>query len=389
MSGHTPSDKHAARWAVDPLLEAIAQALIALREPTATPDELQRLQREGLLDVAEQGGLSVRQLADSIREWRRSGAAVEPASGPQEVTEGAQEPEPLPQPQIIPLGGPLPNEPTLARQHAVSRVLAASLAEDLTIWEPITRFRREHLSGTLLAWKAVERWVAERKESDGPPSYWLSEVPISQEQIARGRETAPVGHTTLSVTVTVPLPSSPQDDGNSGIGMLEQRLLEYLVPHRVNPTWTFVAAGGVLDALRQISENLAPAHPHDPQADSTLRPWWTRAQATTFVLTGLAPFVTGYKAIDLDFDPTVPLDQIVEQVAQARRALVGERARELSPKHLHLAVFSAERPDEPWQARQEAWNTIYPQWAYPGKQKSNFIRDSLAAKRRLLLQDHE
>jgi hypothetical protein len=154
----------------------------------------------------------------------------------------------------------------------------------------------------------------------------------------------------------------------------------YLLPGRANSAWTFVAVGGVLDGLRWLADYLA---------SETVRPWWSKAQAVTFVLTGLVPFVAVYKGLDYVIDPLLPLNQIVEQVAQLRRSLVGERAREMDSKHLHLAVFASERPEEPWDTRRGVWNETYPQWEYPDKQKSNYIRDSLAAKRRLLLQERQ
>ena len=89
----------------------------------------------------------------------------------------------------------------------------------------------------------------------------------------------------------------------------------------------------------------------------------------------------------LPVDPLLPLEQVLEQVARARRSKVGDRAREMSAKHLHLAVFGAEHPEAPWSERLDAWNTTYPDWAYSENRRSNFIRDSVAAKRRLLLQE--
>ena len=399
-----PPRGHAAQWGCEPLLDAIAQALVATGASPATPDELGRLQREGLLDLAEQEEISAAELADTITTWRRGSTSasgesdLRPHIEVDEQDEVDKETTPASAtgsapPLMIPTGGPLPDEPTLARQSAVSRILAASLDEDEAIWRRITRFRREHLGGNLLAWDAVDGWVADHRPgaSFQPRTYWLADIPVSVEQIERGRATAPVGYTTLPLMITVPLPlpDRPDDERNSGVGRLEPKHLVYLVPRHERPRWAFVEADGVLDTLRWLAEDLAPAHRHDPQADRTRRPWWTRAQASVFVLTGLAPFVAVLKPLQLALDPTAPLEQIVAQVTQARLRLVGARARELSRKHLYLAVFSAERSDQPWQARQEAWNGMYPEWEYPEKQKSNFIRDSLAAKRRLLLQERE
>ncbi len=392
----TPPGGRAAQWSQELLVDAITQALAAAGEPPATSDDYQRLQQEGLLELAEQGELSTDQLAASIREWRadvssearaNNAAAVGVSGGATPPPAGSETPQPL----MLPAGEPLPDEPMLARRYAISRILAASLDEDVTIWERITRFRQEHLGGRPLAWEAVDAWVAAHQSGDAfrPQTYWLSDIPISREQIEWGAKTAPVGHTTLSLTITTPLPWPDRldDQRSSRIGRLEPKQLEYLTPGHENSRRAFVEAGGALHTLWELAKDLAPAHRHDPQADTTRRPWWTRAQASTFVLTGLAPFVAAYEALQVDLDPTTPLKDIIAQVTQARLRLVGARARELSHKHLQMAVFSVERSDEPWATRQEAWNVAYPEWKYPEKQKSNFIRDSLAAKRRLLLQE--
>lgn len=369
------------QWGGEPLVTAITQALQAAGEPMVTDEELRRLQQEGLLDLADQGELSATHLADSIRAWRAEATADTNAMGG--VTAPHVTSETL-QPLMLPTSGALPDDPAVARRYAVSRVLTAELAGDATVWERITRFRRTALGARLLAWEAVERWVTDQHDREGQPGYWLSGVPIATEQVARGMETAPAGYTTLSLTMTVPLPppwrAPARDAGDGELAQLEPRFLEYLAPGRPNPAWTFVAVGGVLEDLRQLANVLA---------SEAVRPWWSAAQAATFVLTGLAPYVAVYKGVAYVIDPLLPLNQIVEQVAQLRRGLVGERAREMGPKSLSLAVFASERPEEPWDTRRGVWNETYPQWEYPEKQKSNFIRDSLAAKRRLLLQERQ
>ena len=295
-SSGTPS----ARWGDDNRARhAIAEELARHGEPPATQDELLRLQHDELLNAAEQGEVPYSELAATIREWRHgrsSGDEVIRERGDgADTDEHTAAPETGPrnrQPLMIPLGGTLPDEPRLARQHAVSRVLAASVSEDLAIWERIVRFRLQQLGGSLLAWVAVDRWVTDHGVSarSHAPSYWLSEVPVSLEQLDRGAKDAPVGYTTLSLKVTAPLPSHREshDEHTLGVGRLEPKALKYLRPGDVNPTWRYVAAGSVLDDLRRLSEELAPVDLFDRDADMTLRPWWTRAQATTFALTGLA-----------------------------------------------------------------------------------------------------
>ena len=60
----------------------------------------------------------------------------------------------------------------------------------------------------------------------------------------------------------------------------------------------------------------------------------------------------------------------------------------MSDKHLRIAAFVAERPeDEAWEKRMMAWNKAFPDTKFPGyryEHKSNFTRDAIQARNRLL-----
>lgn len=130
----------------------------------------------------------------------------------------------MPSPMVA-RDAPLPDDPFEARRVAVSRVLAADLAG----WEEVRDFRRASLGGRLLDWEEVAGWVFAQSDAppdgDGPPSYWLSDVPVSEEQVRRGTQTAQEGFTAVG-PFTVPLPFRR----NGLPGRLERRLVEYLVP---------------------------------------------------------------------------------------------------------------------------------------------------------------
>jgi hypothetical protein len=112
-----------------------------------------------------------------------------------------------------------------------------------------------------------------------------------------------------------------------------------------------VRAGGTLDRLRRLSLALADNYQWDP------------AQASTFVLTGLIPYSQAW-------------------AERLQGALVrGRRPREITPKHLELALFTVEREGEPLTARMTAWSSQHPEWKYA--QVTNFGRDSREAVRRL------
>lgn len=87
-----------------------------------------------------------------------------------------------------------------------------------------------------------------------------------------------------------------------------------------------------------------------------------RWQATVFVLTGLIPLAEKY----------------VESVVTKR----GRRSREMTHKHLELAVFTIMHEGETLAARMAEWNSVYPRWAY--RTVEHFGGDSRLAVRRLV-----
>ena len=144
-----------------------------------------------------------------------------------------------------------------------------------------------------------------------------------------------------------------------------------------------VAAGGVLDELRVVSDRLARRHT------------WTPAQATTFVLTGNTPLVSPLRVkvqsshipalsrLVLTVDPAISPRELAEHYRQARQQFVGKRHRSMSEKHTTLVTFMNTRPPKETYARSmTAWNRKYPKWKY--KAVSNFGRDVKTARKRLL-----
>jgi hypothetical protein len=351
------------------ILRARAEQLAREKQPLVFLPRLDEWVGPSVLERAEQGELGAAELAAIIERWY---AVLSPARHSLSTA-------------MIPVADRLPGDPMRSRRVAVSRVLAADLVTDSALWARIDRFRKRYLLDTLLAWEVVDSWVGVHQQEEGSASYSLNEVPVSREQVQGGIPVAPEGYTTLTLTVTVPLPEfstlepETRNDVGAGVGRLESRWLEYLNPESTTTTRSTVTAGRALDALRELSQVMA---------DQKMYPWWTRAQASTFLLTGLVPYVETYGTFQLDINPLLPLNKIMEQVEQTRHNLVGERARDMSLKHLHLAVFTAEHPDEPWADRLRTWNDEYPEWRYPESRRSNFARDSLVAKRRLLLQEY-
>ncbi len=171
-------------------------------------------------------------------------------------------------------------------------------------------------------------------------------------------------------------------------------LLEYGIPDnewlQVCPT----AKGGDLDYLRKISESLADTYK------------WSKAQATVFVLTDIAPEIPLYKAewelnfgfkalsrINLTLDPALTDKEVSEIYRRTRQEQLKKdkkgkvRFRILSDKAYSLAIFEAEQPEENTYAeKMRAWNKLRPEWEYT--EVSNFGRDSNQAIRRLIQPDY-
>jgi hypothetical protein len=219
----------------------------------------------------------------------------------------------------------------VSERHQVLAILWAKEAEA----DPdVVAFRKEVLRGRLLQVEDVEGWLEEHAKADGP--------------------------------------------GKSERGSQIQ-VLAYAIPadrwERCIPT----AASRVLERLRQIVERLSERYR------------WQEAQATIFVLTGRTPLVPPAEAkiereaIVLTVDPSLTPRQVANYYRQFKKEILGGgRIKALSLKHLQLAAFAANRPnEEPWAKKMEAWNRSVPkEWRY--ENGSYFKRDCLQAQRRLL-----
>ena len=254
------------------------------------------------------------------------------------------------------------------RVEAVSILLASEAARD----PAVIAFRRSVLADHLLDRAEVGEWIERQGQQDGGPSMLLSvAVPASRIDLETkpGRILVKWRRKTLEATSA----SRPS--------------LAYGVPDDAWSRDVPVRIGGTLDRLRELSEQLSRHYR------------WDQAQATIFVLTGAIPLVSPIRAkmepnlmrpsatarVVLTIDPTASPAQVAKAYARVRSSWLG-RYRALSPKHLRLATFLAERPgEETWAERLKTWNAraSAPE-RYEGHQVSNFARDCKRAKKRLL-----
>jgi hypothetical protein len=143
------------------------------------------------------------------------------------------------------------------------------------------------------------------------------------------------------------------------------------------------AATDVLDRLRELGAELSGAYR------------WSPAQATAFVLTGLAPRVEPVAArvegghpvgastrIVLEIDPAVDPSEVARRYQRIRRQMVPARLREPDERSLALALHAADHPDADLDASLEAWNRAHPSMAY--RDPRWFERELALARRRIL-----
>lgn len=259
--------------------------------------------------------------------------------------------------------------PNITRRMALSLALAELAEEDSFVQD----FRTKVLGDQLMTNEEVESWIQCQAGADGKPTRW-----------------GPVALAADTVIVQSPTGfgiSPPETVSNvQGVSV---NFLAYTSAggesHRSMPT----AVGGVLERLRLLSVRLARQF------------LWAESQATLFVLTGSIPLVNlvGTRVqfrtqlpvlsrITPMIDPTLSPREVADHYARVRRRFRGRRNREITSKHLRLALFAADKTKgSSYRQRMAAWNDEHSQWSY--SRVTNFARDCAQARRRLLYPDYD
>jgi hypothetical protein len=256
--------------------------------------------------------------------------------------------------------------PSDKRAEAVAAILARDAADDPIV----ASFRESALRRKLLKPADIEQWVQRHAKEDGRATTYLR-VPLP-------------GNTdiTISQDGLVPTPTFQVGVDHPAVGT-EVEVLEYGVP---GETWVRrlpVTRDSVLHELKNLSKTLAQRY------------GWQSAQATGFVLCGLAPELTSLKAevsirtpevtsrIILSIDPALSPADVARAYKLARSRISTSRHRPLQEKKQMLAIFMASRPTSETKRRaMDAWNQKYPNWKY--SEIRNFGRDAAAARLQLL-----
>jgi hypothetical protein len=207
----------------------------------------------------------------------------------------------------------------------------------------IVRFRSNLPNSQVLAPEAMWNWIsqcADAERIEGGPTEWLHDVPWDALQPHRQGYLLPMD---VADRIHVPTHQLPRVLG----GTTEE-------PR---------SAGGILDVARLLAVWMlewSSIWANDPWLEQSQRLLWGQARAATFLLTGYVPLIRPEQ---------IPLPP-------------GRGVRSQSPKHLQLAVFTAQHPNQSIRTRMEAWNERYPEWAYT--RDTAFARDSSQAVVRLL-----
>lgn len=273
---------------------------------------------------------------------------------------------------------PLKEEgPLESHLEAVSLELAKEASEQSNV----VGFRSDILSGLLIPFAGVPRWVEDRLAEDGDPVPLLS-LPVPAGHEIQHQEEAPELY-----LLSPPMTISRQIEGD--VWKVTRVMLEYGAPG-TGVMRRFVRPGGVLDRLRRLSEDLESAYR------------WQRAQATIFVLTGLPPILPA-ASVDVEYHGdgrgltariVLRVDASMSPAAVARvyrnaRSTIpvpAARARRpmISEKHLELARFLSDHDPRPtWRKLLARWNSAHPEWKYAEDRWKNFARDSRHAFQRI------
>lgn len=227
-------------------------------------------------------------------------------------------------------------------------------------------FRERHLGRGLLPPDRVHSWVKSRAKTEGKPSFWAVAA-VPSEQVER------VG---LELRLKKAIPT------RSG-ATLERRVLRVAVMSGP-PITEFTRAGGALEDLRYCAERLCERFP------------WREDEAAAFVLMDRPPSapvivanaverspLTAASRIALTIDPMATPEEVADFYRTLRARWSDSKQRTQSDKHVSLAKFLHQAPDDrDWDELFARWNRENDEWSY--KLKHNFKRDALQALERLL-----
>lgn len=269
--------------------------------------------------------------------------------------------------------------PAGKRFQALSRIIATLANRE----EDICKFREEVLGGQLLTPEEVPQWIESMSETEGASfqiAFTVLQAPGWEDEVVKQAKAW----------------AAARKQGETYPANASRKVLSYVVP---DPEWTSAAIineRGILGRLKRLAKRY--------------RSFWPEAWAVHFILTGeacpvsyatvgmsLAPLVSskgaegmvhfGIDKITLRVSPHITGDEVKGYFLEAKKRCLKKtisqtKSRQLSDKHLALAVFAAENPVAySWPGMMKEWNKQNPKWKY--KHSFNFARDCRRAYKNL------
>jgi len=252
------------------------------------------------------------------------------------------------------------------RFEALTKIISCQLNRD----DEVRNFRQEVLGNKLLSDKEFAKWLIEQVNMEQPTETislditggggwqerFLAEASSFVEAQTVGKE---YPHERKRTTISYRLPS------NVSARNWVQRTIS-------------INKKGTLSRLKKASEKI------------TGYGFWTEAQSIYFILTGIAHPISParvtakfshFNTIILEVFPHVPGVMVEKLYQEARKMFMG-KTKEITEKHLALAVFAAEQYGS-WNMKMKSWNKKYPDWKYPDTARSTFARDCRVAYERV------
>tara|TARA_Y100000590_G_scaffold84071_1_gene93783 strand:+ start:20823 stop:21854 length:1032 start_codon:yes stop_codon:yes gene_type:complete len=241
--------------------------------------------------------------------------------------------------------------PNVDRVSALSVAIATIASKS----NPVINFRANELNKKIIDASQIEKWISSQKAKQNSSKFISSfEIPNSHK---------PIQNKDGSYKISPPLHITKVEG-------VEEKYLYYLDKKLVNIKKISVIKDSLLDKLRKLSIQISEEFS------------WDKSESTMFILTDYIPRIypvnskyiknnnfKGLSKIHMEIDPTTSPKDVMVKYSEFRREFIQGRHRDLSIKHLNLAIFYAKKnKNEKWIQSMYSWNSNYgnskPSWKY-------------------------
>ena len=216
-------------------------------------------------------------------------------------------------------------------------------------------FRQKELNKKIIKITQVDKWINSQK-TENTTSTFITNIEIPNSHKTKRNKDG-------SYKITPPLNISKAKN-------IEEKYLYYLDNKLINIKNTQVITNGLLDRLRVLSIELSEEFS------------WEQSEATMFILTDYIPkidpinskyiknnYFKGLSKIQMEIDPATSPKDVMVKYSEFRQEFINGRHRDLSSKHLNLAIFYAKKnKHQKWMESMYSWNSNYgkkqPSWKY-------------------------